>query len=91
MRTTFGWPQSLWSEFAVQGGKMSGSIREFRGGNMDIDLIPNAGLTWKRDTCPWNEAENSTAHKCAVKDTSICRYFKGIKPVDTVLCRYPDN
>ena len=68
---------------------MTEPVRELRGGNMDIDLIPNPDLSWKREACPWNEAERSTAHKCAVKDTSICRYFKGIKPVDTVLCAYP--
>jgi hypothetical protein len=68
---------------------MTESIRELRGGNMDIHLIPNPSLTWKRELCPWNEAEQSSAHKCAVKDISICRYFKGIKPVDTVLCKYP--
>jgi hypothetical protein len=70
---------------------MTDSIRELRGGNMDIDLIPKAGLTWKRDLCPWNEAEGSQVHKCAVKDTSICRYFRGIKRDDTVLCVYPPS
>jgi hypothetical protein len=65
------------------------SVRELRGGNMDIDLIPNPGLAWTRDSCPWNETEHIQAHKCAVKDTSICRYFRGIKPEDTVLCAYP--
>ncbi len=69
---------------------MAESVRELRGGNMDIDLIPKAGLEWEQEACPWNEAEGSSAHKCAVKDTSICRYFRGIKPVDTVLCAYPD-
>jgi hypothetical protein len=70
---------------------MTGSVRRLHGGNMDIDLIPKAGLTWKRDACPWNEAESSAAHKCAIKDTSICRHFKGVTPVDTVLCGYPGN
>ena len=69
---------------------MAESIRELRGGNMDIDLIPKPGLKWEQAACPWNEAEGSSAHKCAVKDTSICRYFRGIKPVDTVLCAYPN-
>lgn len=69
---------------------MSASIRELCGGNMDIDLVPEAGLSWKRDPCPWNEAEGSDRHKCAVKSTSICRYFRGIKPVDKVLCAYPE-
>lgn len=70
---------------------MTGPVRELRGGNMDIDLVPKAGLTWQRDTCPWNDAEQSTAHRCAVKDTSICRYFMGIKPDDLVLCAYPEE
>jgi len=68
---------------------MDESIRELCGGNMDIDLIPKAELNWKRELCPWNQAEGATAHMCAVKDTSICRYFRGIKPLDTVLCAYP--
>jgi hypothetical protein len=70
---------------------MTAPIRELLGGNMDIDLIPKPDLTWKRKVCPWNEAEKSTSHKCAIKDTSICHYFKGIKPVDTVLCAYPEK
>jgi hypothetical protein len=69
---------------------MAESIRELRGGNMDIDLIPKPELKWEQESCPWNEAEGSSAHRCAVKDTSICRYFRGIKAVDTVLCAYPD-
>ncbi len=69
---------------------MAESIRELGGGNMDIDLVPKADLAWEQEACPWNEAEGSSAHKCAVKDTSICRYFRGIKPVDSVLCAYPD-
>ncbi len=68
---------------------MAESIRELRGGNMDIDLVPKADLKWEQEACPWNEAEGGSAHKCAVKDTSICRYFRGIKPGDTVLCAYP--
>jgi hypothetical protein len=56
---------------------------------MDIDLIPKPGLAWERDECPWNRADHSTAHHCAIKDTSICLYFRGIKPMDVVLCAYP--
>lgn len=69
---------------------MSEVARELRGGNMDIDLIPTSNVEWVREVCPWNEAEQSTAHKCAIKDTSICRHFRGIKPPDTVLCAYPN-
>jgi hypothetical protein len=68
---------------------MSEPIRELRGGNMDIDLIPKPGLAWEPEGCPWNQAEQTMAHRCAVKDTSICRHFRGIKPLDTVLCAYP--
>ena len=64
------------------------SLRELRGGNMDIDLIPKPDLGWEQEACPLNEAERTLAHKCAVKDISICRYFRGIKPPDTVVCAY---
>ena len=70
---------------------MAESIRELRGGNMDIDLIPNPNLDWKQEACPWNDAEGVSSHKCAVKDTSICRHFRGIQPPDTVLCAYADD
>jgi hypothetical protein len=70
---------------------MTVPMRELRGGNLDIDLIPKKDLAWKRDVCPWSEAEHSTAHRCAVKDTSICHYFKGIRSPDIVLCAYPDG
>ena len=29
-------------------------------------------------------------HKCAVKNTSICKYFCGIQYLDSVLCSYPN-
>jgi len=69
-------------------------IRELNGANMNIDLIQNNDMTWKCDKCPWNEEEGTNQHKCAVKDVSICKYFKGIKVnnkrPDIVLCTY-DN
>jgi len=68
---------------------MSIPVHEIRGGNLDIDLIQKPGLDWEVGLCPWNESEQSTAHKCAVKDTSICPYFNGIRRLDTVLCTYP--
>jgi hypothetical protein len=70
---------------------MTDRVRALRGGNMDIDLIPKPDLSWEQEACPWNEAEGVSTHKCAVKDTSICRYFRGIKPPDTVLCTYPGS
>ena len=60
---------------------------------MDIDLTSNASdIQWEQAVCPWNAEENTNEHKCAVKNTSICRYFCGIKYLDSVLCSYPyDN
>ncbi len=66
-------------------------IRELKGGNLDIDLIPNPKLTWLQDKCPWNISENTIEHKCAVKNVSICKYFRGIKSKDTVLCAYLED
>ena len=57
---------------------------------MDIDLATPAGrISWGQDRCPWNEAEETNMHKCAVKDVSICEYFRGIEYMDYVLCSYP--
>ena len=47
-------------------------IRELVGANMDIDLVSD-NVDWNQSVCPWNAAENSKEHKCAVKDTSICK------------------
>ena len=70
---------------------MAETIHVLRGGNMDIDLIPMPILDWERNECPWNKAEGSGEHRCAVKSTSICRYFRGIQPLDTVLCAFPST
>jgi len=58
---------------------------------MDIDLAaPGGEIAWRQqDGCPWNAAEGSTDHRCAVKSVSICRYFLGVEYLDTVLCCYP--
>lgn len=64
-------------------------VRELKGANMDIDLLPNPKITWYQDKCPWNIAENTNEHKCAVKNVSICKFFRGIKKPDVVLCAYP--
>lgn len=63
-------------------------INELKGANMDIDLFPNPNVSWEMDKCPWNEDENNDKHKCAVKDVSLCKYFRGIKKPDVVLCAY---
>ena len=65
-------------------------IRELAGANMDIDLV-SENVDWTQSVCPWNKAENTQEHKCAVKDTSICKYFRGIKYLDSVLCSYPHD
>jgi len=62
---------------------------KLRGANMDINLTANPKkIHWKQDQCPWNRAEKTKKHKCAVKNTSICKYFKGIEPFDVVVCAY---
>ncbi|MBS3157489.1 hypothetical protein J4442_04960 [Candidatus Woesearchaeota archaeon] len=63
-------------------------MKQLKGANMDIDLITQKDVSWKQDKCPWNEEENTNKHKCAVKNVSICKYFKGIKKPDIVLCGY---
>ncbi|MBE6845814.1 MAG: hypothetical protein E7508_08960 [Ruminococcus sp.] len=63
-------------------------IKELKGANMDIDLV-SENIDWNQAGCPWNEEEHTKEHKCAVKDTSICKYFCGIKYLDSVLCSYP--
>ena len=63
-------------------------INELQGANMDIDLVSD-NLSWNQDSCPWNMADNTKEHKCAIKNTSICKYFCGIKYLDKVLCSYP--
>ncbi len=71
---------------------MDAKIRKFTGANMDIDLATPAGtITWQQDSCPWNSAERTDSHKCAVKNISICPYFCGIEYLDIVLCCYPNE
>jgi len=66
-------------------------IHELAGGNLDIDLISQNEVPWQQAACPWNEEEGCLDHRCAVKTISICKYFCGIKHLDTVLCCYPDD
>jgi len=64
--------------------------RRLSGANMDIDLAtPPEEITWQQDRCPWNQAERTGEHRCATKSVSICRYFRGIEFLDTLLCSYP--
>ncbi|MAF35514.1 hypothetical protein CL622_00130 [archaeon] len=66
-------------------------ITKLKGGNMDIDLFPNTKITWDQDKCPWNTEDNTSKHRCAVKNLSICRYFCGVEYPDKVLCCYPNK
>jgi len=59
---------------------------------MDIDLAtPQEDIGWRQDACPWNMAEGTREHRCAVKNISICPYFRGIEHLDTLLCSYPEK
>jgi len=66
-------------------------IIKLDGANMDIDLTSEDQTSWKQMKCPWNEADGTNSHKCAVKNISICDYFCGIQYSDTVLCCYPNE
>jgi hypothetical protein len=69
---------------------MDPSIKKLKGANMDIDLTSPVGvIAWKQDACPWNRAESTNRHVCAIKNTSICPYFCGVEYLDTLLCCYP--
>ena len=67
-------------------------IRKLSGANMDIDLTtPRNKIDWEQDQCPWNLAEGNSQHRCAVKNISICPYFKGVEYLDIILCSYPND
>jgi hypothetical protein len=71
---------------------MNNIIQKLTGANMDIDLAsPQGSIVWQQDVCPWNKAEGTDLHKCAVKNTSICPYFCGVEYMDTLLCCYPNE
>ena len=66
-------------------------LLRLHGANMDIDLATPAGqIEWRQDGCPWNAAEGTASHRCAVKNVSICPYFCGVEYLDTLLCCYPN-
>lgn len=67
-------------------------MNKLTGANMDIDLAtPPGEIGWVQAKCPWNQAEGMSAHRCAVKNISICPYFCGVEYLDTLLCSYPDE
>jgi hypothetical protein len=69
---------------------MQSPIQRLQGANMDIDLAtPGEDIPWQQDACPWNRAEGTAQHRCAVKNVSLCPYFCGVEYLDTLLCSYP--
>lgn len=69
---------------------MNKGIRKLNGANMDVDLnSPEDLITWKQDSCPWNDTEQTLEHKGAIKNISVCQYYCGIEYLDSVLCCYP--
>ena len=71
---------------------MPDTLRRLAGANMDIDLAtPPGEISWPQAPCPWNAAESTRDHRCAVKNISICPYFCGVAPLDTLLCCYPHD
>ena len=72
--------------------KLNNMILKLDGANMDIDLVtPEDQIVWEQDPCPWNTAESTSVHKCAVKNISICPYFCGMEYQDHVLCGNPNE
>ncbi|MCL4561822.1 MAG: hypothetical protein M1281_14590 [Chloroflexi bacterium] len=71
---------------------MDEPLIKLKGANMDIDLAtPEGKISWQQDQCPWNQAKKSNQHQCAVKNISICPYFRGVEYPDTLLCCYPHH
>ena len=69
---------------------MNQTIRKLKGANMDIDLATSQeDISWEQAACPWNAAEGTIVHRCAVKNISICPYFCGVEYLDILLCCYP--
>jgi len=68
---------------------MQTSIKKLRGANMDIDLASQLEISWRQDLCPWNVAEETSSHRCALKNISLCPYFCGVEYPDLLLCSYP--
>jgi hypothetical protein len=58
-------------------------MKELKGANLDIDFSES---DWEQDECPLGKN-----HKCAEKNVSICKYFKGINYPDKVLCSYEND
>ncbi len=67
-------------------------ITRLKGANMDINLTADPKkIHWKQDECPWNKEEKTKKHRCALRNISICKNFKGIAYPDIVLCAYKNK
>jgi len=73
--------------YGVRSINMDSRVKKLIGSNMDIDFISD--VKFGDSLCPWNVNDGTYEHKCAVKNTSICKYFCGIQWLDSVLCSYP--
>ena len=86
------WPKEDVEKYGYQIFSLEDDAKNLRGVNMDIDLTtPRENLSWERDDCPWNLAEKTTVHKCAVKNVSVCKHFMGITGKDTVRCSFGER
>lgn len=65
---------------------MDSRVNKLIGSNMDIDF---SNSDFGNSKCPWNVAEKTNKHRCAVKNISICKFFCGVQYLDSVLCSYP--
>lgn len=61
--------------------------RELRAGHVHVDVAAEA-TSWVREGCPWDEADGGH-HVCMSEEESSCRYYRGIKKPDVVVCGYP--
>lgn len=57
------------------------------GADMDIDFQTKV---FGDSNCPWSK-DDGVSHKCAIKGTSICKYFNGVQRLDTVMCSYDEE
>lgn len=64
-------------------------VNELKGGNIGMELITQDNGNSKQTECPWNKGTGDDEHICGLRDISICKYFCGIKYLDSVLCSYP--
>ena len=68
-------------------------IKELSGANMDIDLTTDSSIIdWKQESCPWNKEENTTVHKCCIKnkklDNLLKRYPASLSFINRVFCAF---